>query len=611
MTSFFVHIGAVLVSIGSAAAFAGPTQITLQKDGIEIHATFPQPNLNRQNVPSLPGLMLTMEGGLPSVPVQPVHVALPAGYTLNGIDSKLGKVTHFDGDIPRASSMAPISWRELPPRILKPANAPDFRGEHYPAERFQVSLQKLHGVTIALVNLYPLAANRNGGSELVASMDLRLNLKRTTEGDGPTPLFNHQRAEVKTFIANDEVLATYPTREGDARAYDYLILATPKVVAFQGTDGLPAFQASLTARGLTSKIVSLDTIDTTGTGPDRIEKIRAFIQAEHKDAGIRYVLLVGKSRASSSEPYFPARSMYSKIKAFFGGSSWVDLAEEIPADHYFAALDGTFNYNGNTKYGEPNDGDAGGDVDFLPEVAIGRVVVDSDQQLQQFVKKSVAAAAGGMPKQTLLAGEMLFKEMDLYGDEYMDQLVGECTEHTYTTSGYTADWQLKKLYDRKGGWTGSDALAAVNGTSFSMINHLGHSNNSTNFRMSTSSIARMKNAQAFFYYSQGCFAGAFQQGSFIDKLVTAPYAAFAAVGNSTYGLAPEDPQFDQTKTPGASQMLHRQFIHAIFYKGMTELGVAHQESKRAFIDLKSAQEIRWVNWGATFFGDPSLKLATN
>jgi hypothetical protein len=39
-----------------------------------------------------------------------------------------------------------------------------------------------------------------------------------------------------------------------------------------------------------------------------------------------------------------------------------------------------------------------------------------------------------------------------------------------------------------------------------------------------------------------------------------------------------------------------------------QFGKAHQASKEAFNPLKSAQEIRWVDWTATYFGDPSLTL---
>lgn len=594
MTSFLVHIGAVLFLCLGTTAFADSVQ--WKNDALEVHAQFTR---------NQTGLLHTMEGGMPQVPLKPFHIALPAGFELGSVDVQEGNHSRLRDTVGRTSPMIPISWKELPPRVLAPAAAPNYLGNRYPAARYQVSVQRLHGASVAILNLFPTQALREGGSDFVDALTVRLNLKRANEA--APALFAHQRAELESFVDNREVVATYATR--DSATYDYLIIATPKVIAFAGADGLADFQKSLTERGLTSKVASVADIDTAGGTPDRIENIRNFIRAEHKAYGIRYVLLAGRSKSSSSEPFLPSRNMYTKIKAFFGGSSWVDLAEQIPADHYYAALDGTFNYNGNGNWGEATDGDNGGDVDFLPEVSIGRVVVDTDQQLQQFVKKSVAAGKSALPKSTLLAGEMLFKEMDLYGDEYMDQLVGECTEHTYTTTGYPSYWTLSKLYDRTKGWSGTDAMAAINGPAVSMINHLGHSNNSTNFRLSTSSIAKMKNAQSFFYYSQGCFAGGFTQGSFIDKLVTAPYAAFAAVGNSTYGLAPEDPQFDQTKTPGASQMLHRQFVHAIFTKGILEAGIAHQESKRAFINLSSANEIRWVTWGATYFGDPSFKLA--
>ncbi len=577
----------------------------------EIQTVFPKAEFEKDRVgkavPIMPGLMLSMEGGLPMIPLKPLHIALPGGYGVDSVVVEEGAHQHLDIELASVSGMAPISWRQNPPRVLLPAAAPNFVGSQYPESRYRISLQKLHGTSIALVTLYPLVVQRGGGVEYVDSLTVHLNLVRTG-GGGPTPLLLHQVKDVKSFVDNPEMVLA-PVQEKNGYSYDYLIIATQKVIDYKGTYGLTDFQTALSDRGITSQVANLKDIDAVA-GTDRIEKIREYIRSQYKNSGIKYVLLIGRSKDSSTEGFLPSRPMWSKIKAYFGGSSWVDLEEQIPADLYYSNLDGTFNYNNDKNWGETTDGDKGGDVDFLPEVAVGRVVIDSDLQLQQFVKKSVWAGTHAISKNTILAGEMLFTEMNLYGDDYMEQLIGSCTDHKFETTGYPAEkFTFKKLYDRTTrGWTGTDALTAINATTFGMINHLGHSNNSYNFRMSSSSINTMKNVEPFFYYTQGCFAGGFTTGSFVDKLLTAPNAGFAAVGNSTYGLAPEDPQFDSTKTPGGSQMLHRQFIHALMTKGIHEFGLAHQESKRAFIDLKTAQEIRWVNWGATFFGDPSLKL---
>ena len=142
-----------------------------------------------------------------------------------------------------------------------------------------------------------------------------------------------------------------------------------------------------------------------------------------------------------------------------------------------------------------------------------------------------------------------------------------------------------------------------------MINHLGHSNTTYNMRMSTYEIDDFRNAKPFFYYTQGCFPGDFTANEcFIELLVRHTNGAVASIANTSYGLGPEDPAPNTTETPGASQMLHRRFINAIFSEHVVNLGRANQVSKEEFIGLANTQEIRWVMWDANYFGDPSLEL---
>ena len=120
---------------------------------------------------------------------------------------------------------------------------------------------------------------------------------------------------------------------------------------------------------------------------------------------------------------------------------------------------------------------------------------------------------------------------------------------------------------------------------------------------------KFTNANPFFYYTQGCYPGDFTANDcFIEKMVRHEKAAVASIANTAYGLGPEDPDPDSTATPGASQILHRTFINAIFNEGFTNLGAAHQRSKVFHIGYSSTQEMRWVYWVATYFGDPSLEF---
>ncbi|MBI3293518.1 MAG: hypothetical protein HYZ71_02170 [Deltaproteobacteria bacterium] len=562
---------------------------------LKIHARFDA----QENLPR------TMGAGLPMLPYEPVHVAIPRGYTLDSSAVEHGQGRMIRAKVERASGQLPLSWHSMS-RNLPAQPAPDFAGDLFPAKRFDVNLQKLHGVSIALVNVFPVVYHRSGFTDTIDEATVTLHLKEEAAAGS---LRAWQRAEVEAFVKNPEVVTAWP--ENRAAGYDYLIVATPEMIGYTGADNLQDFQNNLTSRGLTSKIADItQVIKTEGLSSvptvDDADKLRLYVSDEYASSGIRYVLLAGRGTVSATTPSIPSRLLWSKIRAYDG--HWYDLEEKIPADHYFAALDGSFDGNKNGVFGEPADGEDGQDVDFLPEVTVGRVVLSSTAQLQAFVKKVNWSSTATFAKKTILSGELLFPEMGLYGDEYMDQLVGHCEDHGFFTDGYTSDWEATKLYDRPKQWSGADALKALKSSGVSMVNHLGHSNESYNMRMSSGSIASMTNEAPFFYYTQGCLAGRFTVGSFVDKLVSSPKAAFAAVGNSSYGLAPEDPHAESTKTPGASQMLHRQFIQSVIANPGASLAQAHQASKVAFVNDKAIQEVRWVTWVATFFGDPSLGM---
>lgn len=605
-----MKISLFFVTVAFALSYASEFKIenNLRNQKINIRAQFDAPKVEQTRDGKMriqmDGMINTMDAGMPSVPFKTLKVALPSGKEWNRIEVTDGMTIHStqNAQVERSLPQMPISWLKAKKENFQRIETPDY-SKAYPENIFSFSKQYLHGVEILIVNIYPVIEENHQKVTSYSNVNLSITYKDSLRTQ--SKLFAHQREEVQALVDNKDIIASYPNREEQKPGLDYLVLATPKAMTFAGPNSLTDLIKGLSNRGLNARIVSLTTVDAY-TGSDRVEKIRNFIKNEYTTNGIQYVLMVGRSVKSDTEPYFPARALWSKIKAYFG--YWTTVEETIPADAYYSFLDGTFDGNNNGKYGEPGDGDNGQDIDFLPEITVGRVVVDSDTQLQNFVRKTLFTYTNQLSQHTALLGEELFPEKNLYGDDYMNQLVGECSDHAYKTVGYSSSWKLTKLYDKQSSWTGTQAQSTISNSDISMVNHLGHSNNSSNMKLSSSQIPNFKNAKPFVFYTQGCLAGKYTVGSFVDKMVTATNAAVAAVGNSSYGLAPEDPQPETTATPGASQMLHRQFINGLSSVGIKSLGKAHQASKIAFIGLKDAQEIRWVNWTSHYFGDPSLEL---
>ena len=601
-------------SVGQAAAPGHDLRIThdARAQQLSVSVRWPAPRVERDAkgdvLLSIDGLPSTVDAGLPAVPVRTIKVALPRGARLKDVRVAEPVVHALAGRVRASRSMRTYSWETMDRAALRSADAPRIPAAGWPERRVQTSVQVLHHVPVVYVNVYPVVVSAAGDSASVAS-DAQVTVSYETDPANRSlrGMTGYEAAQVAALVDNPQDVAAAPLGDpGEGDAYDYLILSSAELIGYAGPGGFKDLTDDLAKRSLKARVVDVATAAAAAPGKDTAEKLRNFIKAQYEKSKIRYVLLAADGDAYGAGNVIPVRRFHQKLHTYDGSWHWIE--NDIPCDLYYSCLDADFDGNGNGVYGEANDGANGGDVDLLAEVVVGRMPMKTPSELKAFVTKTIAYAASARPKSTLLMGEALFPEMNLYGDDYMNQLVGACSDHGYTTNGYTADWTVAHLYDREHSWSGSAAIAKINGGNFSAIHHLGHSSTDYNMRMSSRSIKKLTNAEPFFYYTQGCFPGDFTEDAcFIEVMMRAEKAAVAAVANTCYGLGPEDPQPTTTTTPGASQMLHRRFVDALESGAADTLARANQASKEAFLGLASAAEIRWVMWDAHYFGDPSLK----
>ena len=325
-------------------------------------------------------------------------------------------------------------------------------------------------------------------------------------------------------------------------------------------------------KGIVSKVVTVDSISTYGTGWDLKEKIRNFIISEYQTYSIEYILLAGNPEL------VPCRGFYCHV---ISGSGYTD--SNIPADLYFSGIDGSYDANGNHIYGEVDD-----NVDLLPDIAIARFTVNDTAELHRMIQKSVSYQTNpvlGELNQPYLVGEYLYPTPPTYGGDYMELLVDDHNDNGYFTRGIpSANNVITRLYDTPVySWTPVVLKAGINqGKSF--IHHLGHSNTTAMMRFSMSDITNSNFASVNgithnyqLLYTQGCYCGAFDAsgGCIAAKAVTINNFLVAGVFNSRYGW------FNQGTTDGPSEHLEREFVSALYNDTLPEkhLGTVHMISK--------------------------------
>src|SRR5439155_1165873 len=110
-------------------------------------------------------------------------------------------------------------------------------------------------------------------------------------------------------------------------------------------------------------------------GSDDAERVRNFIRDAYQRWGTQYVLLGGDT------DHIPTRDAYT---VFYGG-------ENIASDLYFSCLDGNWDADGDSLYGEGyfSSTNPGDNADLLPEVWVGRAPSNTLAEAQLFVDKTL------------------------------------------------------------------------------------------------------------------------------------------------------------------------------------------------------------------------------
>jgi hypothetical protein len=379
--------------------------------------------------------------------------------------------------------------------------------------------------------------------------------------------------------------------------YDFLILTTDEF-----KNSFKPLKNAHDSEGIKTEIRTLRDISLF---PDSItpEDIRDFIRDEYLNSGIEYVLLGGD-----------ADTVLAKMLYVFGLDEGTKPYEtEMPSDLYYACLDGPYNFDGDDKWGEPTDGEDGGDVDLLAEVYVGRACVDNIDDAERFVDKTIAYIYSHQNdddylKKFLFAGERLGDwGIATWGGNYLDQLIDSSTDDGYSTTGIPSDkYEIVTLYDRNNTWPTSEIITLIN-DGFHVVQHDGHSNYNYNLKLSSSDIDAFTNEKYCFVYSNGCMAGGFDNGDCFAEYMTVKTenGAFAGIWNARYGW------FWAYSTDGDSQRFAREFWDAVFDENISEISKANQDSKEDNLYIIGRSCIRWCYYQLNLFGDPTLSFIYN
>ena len=559
--------------------------------------------------------------GEPEVPAVPAYVEIPAGEKVVGVTFEAAGWTPVPSDFgairPAAAASPGFPIEGSTPGALYAADAwfPASAGVAGPSGG-------MRGRNIASLALQPVRVRPASGTiELATTVRVRIqtaadpraerSVRRRVVAEWEeefartSPRFGHgaevltpswdgarvERAGLATQSGGGGFAPTVvPSVEGSA--VQYLIITNNLMQA-----ELQRLADWRTRTGVPTVVRTVEFIGANYPyGFDLQDRIRRFVREAYEQWGITHVLLAGDTDV------IPAR--YGRT-TFFGGAY-------IPTDLYYSDLDGNWNADGDSLFGEAymDETNQGDNVSLVPDVYVGRAPITTVAQADNFVDKVLQYSRtplGDYENKALFAGEVLFPQdwvppasISLDGAEDCESAIGRLTP----------DMSVLRLYENYQPYAGLGAMQETRQRVLDSLNvgrglfhHVGHG-----FRNSMSvGDAAITNPDAdalnngnrlFWLYSINCTSNA------ID---------FASLGEAfllnTHGGAVANIGSTREDFPVTGRSYQDEFYDLTFQDKVPTVGEAFARQKFPFVGLAFYDNThRWTQFTLALLGDPAMPL---
>lgn len=354
------------------------------------------------DVSTIVGCDMENDVGKPYLPIKHLHIAIPEDKAVASIQILSIQQQELTGTY----SIMPTQPGQIPgepePDFVVPSQAIYGVNTQYPAEYiYSPTAGFKSGVHIAGVLYYPLTYNPVT-QKLYLTTHLEYQLVYANEDNNPVKprrmlqnAYSKLKDEIKSFVENPADIDAYFQLEktdictGAAFAPDEFpnfngqpveyVIITNETMA----ESFQEIANWKTQKGVPAVVRTVEWIYSFYPGVDPAEKVRNFIIDAYQNWGVQYVMLGGDSEQAPIR-YAWIAPWYSEMEDIYPNGAM------IPADMYFACLDGNWNADGDATYGEANwDRQNDGtfeekfpntinidQVDRLPDIKIGRIPVE-------------------------------------------------------------------------------------------------------------------------------------------------------------------------------------------------------------------------------------------
>jgi hypothetical protein len=537
-------------------------------------------------------LDMTADPGEPTLPVRAVHIYIPRDKEVAAISVEITKQSSLPGRylIFPAQPEIPLS-SVVPPGVVPPDKRIYSLSETYPASPVVLaSSGSMGGRQVAGFQVFPLqyvpAEGRVVFNEEITFMVHLVDRDQRMPVPKETPKVRNLRNRLVRGLVNnpDDLEKDFPPEAADldpSVAAEYLIISHPN-----HADEYQLLRDWKTRKGVPTAIVTTDSALANYPGRDDQERLRNCIMDYYLNRSTLWVAM------TMTAPKAKIRGCYGSV----GGT--VDPA--IPCDLYFSDMDGDWNADGDSNWGETTD-----DVDLYPDVYVGRLTANTGVACSTMVHK-ILTYEGCYPVPTDYQLDMLF--MAEYLDDYTDAaLIKNLIDSESVPSRFDP---ITKLYQSSGNLDKTAAMAALN-AGYNLVNHAGHGNINLlsigEDMLTDNDMEVLTNAPRYsVFYTLACDPAAF------DNLTGCLGKAFTeAVDGGGFFIGNSRVSWYASGSPGqgTGDRYDREFFKSIFVRGYTHLGVAHADAKVQRIPYSGGYGTnRWQQFTLNLFGDPETYI---
>ncbi len=610
------HLFAVLIIAHAAllASAAGPSvETSYDPSGVRIETDGEYAKL------AIKGARHIKTPGAPALPVEYLSFVIPADARVEDVlisslvEIELPGMHRVIPAQPEVPTGETPPWVDADPLIYEsdatwPSARIEYLGDGY-----------LGGYHIASVAVYPLTYTPATGT-LTLATDIEVELSLASDANRSRPRHRMTARSDRMYREMVEALVVNPHEvagklsgvevvddvgpEGFMPRYSPSLEGSPvEYVIITSDEFEPYFQELAdwkTRKGVPAVVRTIDWIDANYPGGcDRAERIRLFIRDAFSSWGTTYVLLGGDTAI------VPVRYAWS---GYYGG--W-----DISTDLYYSDLDGNWNADGDSKFGEAyvSIASPGDSTDFYPDVFVGRAPVATTVEVETFIDKALTYEKAPDP---IFAGRNLFLAEVLFPYDWRpgDFISTDGAQHIVepVLPMIPPEIHVSRVYQNYTAFPGSydlnriSALDSLN-VGYNITCHVGHGNKdvlrcSRGNYLAPQDVDILGNtvAKSGFAWMLNCSSTAIEYDCIAEHFLNNPEGGMSLLYGPT-----------RFCFPTTAEDYFSEWFELLYVDDETTVGVTCAESKVPFIPGSFYDNTdRWTQLSFLLLGDPEVALWT-